>query len=118
MLLLRQPVGNSEEFNRGGPDVRGPADGDHGHVSAVRAAGNADLLEVHVPRGGKEARRMHFVLKIAAAQVLIVRLLKLHSIACGPANIWGNADVSARSQRGCRLVEAVYSLAGRAAVRQ
>src|SRR6185437_1810032 len=59
-----------------------------------------------------------FILQIAAAEVLGVRLLERYAVARGPADVRRDADVTTRGEGGRCAAKGVHCLAGGAAVRK
>ena len=118
MLLFSEPVSDAKKFDCRRPHVGRSTDGDHSHVSAIGAAGNADLRRIDIAGGGKEMRGVDFILQIAAAEIFVIRPLKFHSVAGRAANIGRNANVAARRESGSGLVETVYRLPRGTAVRK
>src|SRR5205814_3582147 len=60
----------------------------------------------------------HFILKIAAAEVFIIRFLKIDAVASGTPDVGFDADVAAGNKRGNAWAPIVCRLPGWAAMRQ
>src|SRR5208283_3927133 len=109
---------DAELLDGGGPQIRPFADGHQGHESAIGAAGDADFLRVHIACGHHEVRARHFVLQVAAAQVLDVGVLEVHSVAGGAADVGGDHQVAAGNQGDHAAAERIERLARGTAMRQ
>ena len=112
------PIDDAEEFDGSGPDVGSFADGHEGHESAVGTAGDADLFWVDVAGGFKKFDGVNLILKIAAAEVFVIRFLEIDAVSGGSADIGSDADVPARNESSDARAPVIGGLPGGSAVRK
>ena len=118
MLQHGHPVNDAVHLHTRSPDVRGPADRHKRHESTVGTARVPDLIGIHVTGRFQELGRVNLILQIAAAEVLVVGLLKLHTIAGRTAHVGLDADVSPGYEGSHPRTPVIPGLPRRPAVRQ
>ena len=94
VLEHREPVDDPELLNSGSPNIGSFAESHEGHVSTVRAAGDANLLSVDEIGVDEKMCGIDLILKIASAKILVIRFLEGDAVAGGPSNIRSDADVA------------------------
>ena len=87
------------------------------HIAAVRPARNAYFLAIHIAGCQQKLGRVHLILQIAAAKILVVCLLEIDAKTSGTAHVGRNANKTARGKRRCRRIECIACLIGGAAMR-
>src|SRR5215471_5229794 len=98
MFLFGKPVGHTELIDCRGPHIWCATNRHQRHEAAVRAARDTDSFRVYVAGIYEKACGIDSVLQIAAAEILIVRLLKRRSEATRATEIRGDAYLTTRGQ--------------------
>src|SRR6266851_618784 len=118
VLQHGHPINDAVELDGSGPHIGRFADAHESHETAIGAASNADFFRIDVAGSFEKFCREHFILKIAAAEILEVGFLKIDAVAGGAADIGFNADIPAGDECGYAWAPIVGRLSSGAAVRQ